>query len=143
MKKLSIVGACVGLVIGTFPSNAIAIGPQLKVDCGNWTYLKDTQGSYRELSAVALFAFAGKSFRYNVEFYGSSKENFSRGTFQGTYKIKDPESASRTIEMPLNMKFANTKYTVFMYKTKYIKADIKFTDIQGFENYKTCIWKWS
>jgi hypothetical protein len=143
MKSLRILGICVGLLIVTLPSNAHAIGPQLQVDCGNWTYLKDARGSYRELSAVALYTFAGDSFKYKISFYGSSKEKFSRGIFQGTYEIEDPEYTSRTIEMPLNMKFRNNKLGSFMYKTKYIKADIKFTDVQGFENYQTCIWKWS
>ena len=142
MKRFSKLGICVGLLIAIVPSGAFAIGPELKVDCGNWTNHKDAQGSYRELSAVALYTFAGESFKYKIKFYGSSKEKFSRGTFQGTYEIEDPESASRTIEMPLNMKFRNNKYESFMYKSKYIKAEIQFTDIQGFENYKTCIWKW-
>lgn len=142
MKLIRTLGICVGLVISSVPSNAIAIGPQLQVTCGNWANLKDSQGSYRELTAVALYTYAGNSFKYNVKFYGSSKEKFSRGTFQGTYEIEDPESASRTTEMPLNMKFRNNKMESYMYKTKYIKADIKFTDVQGFENYQTCIWKW-
>ena len=142
MKPLRVLVICLGLVIASLPSNAIAIGPQLQVDCGNWANLKDAKGSYRELSAVALYTFAGDSFKYSVKFYGSSKEKSSRGTFQGTYKIENSEYASRTIEMPINMKFRNNKIESFMYKTKYIKADMKFTDIQGFENYQTCIWKW-
>lgn len=143
MKRFLTVAISLGLAIATIPSNAGAIGPQLQVDCGNWTYLKDGDGSYRELSAVAFYGFAGDSFKYKVVFYGSSKEKFNRGIFQGTYKIENPEYASRTIEWPLDMKFRNNKYERFMYKTKYIKAEIKFTDVQGFENYKTCIWKWS
>ena len=143
MKSIRILGICVGLLIATVPSDAVAIGPQLEVDCGNWTYLKDGKGSYRELSAVASYLFAGDSFKYKVNFYGSKKEKFSRGIFQGTYKIEEPEVASRVIEWPLNMKFRNNKYESFMYKTKYIMAEIKFTDGQGFENYKSCIWKWN
>ena len=143
MKGFLIAGICVGLVIATVPSNAVAIGPQLQVDCGNWNYLKSSAGSYRELSATALYTFAGDSFKYKVIFYGSSKEKFSRGIFHGTYKIENPEYSSRTIEYPLNMKFRNNKYESFMYKTKYIKGEIKFTDSQGFESYQTCIWKWN
>ena len=143
MKPLRLLGICVGLLIATVPTSAIAIGPQLQVDCGNWAKLRDSQGSYRELSAVALYTYAGNSFKYNIKFYGSTKEKFSRGTFQGTYKMKSPESSSRTTEIPINMKFRNNKLESFMFKTKYIKAEIKFTDIQGFESYQTCIWKWS
>jgi hypothetical protein len=141
MKPLRLLGIFLALFVSTVPSSAVAIGPQLQVDCGKWSTLKDAQGSYRELSAVALYTFAGDSFKYKVTFYGSSKEKFSRGTFQGTHTISDAESASRTIETPLNMKFRNNKIESFMYKTKYIKANIKFTDAQGFENTKTCIWK--
>ena len=143
MKRFSKVGICLGLIITTVPSGAVAIGPELQVDCGNWANLKDAQGSYRELSAVAFYTFAGDSFKYKVTFYGSSKEKFSRGTFQGTYVIEDPESASRTIEMPLNMKFRNNKFESFMFKTKYIKANLRFTDVQGYGSNKTCIWKFS
>lgn len=142
MKRLSLVGICLGLLLGTFPNYSYAFGPELEVDCGNWVIQRDTQGLYRELTAVALYNFAGDSFKYKVDYFGSSKEKFSRGTFQGTYKIEDPELASRTVEIPLNTKFRNNKYESFMYKTKYIKANIKFTDSQGYENYKTCIWKW-
>lgn len=143
MRRLSLVGICVGLLLTTFPINSHAFGPELEVDCGNWIIQRDTQGSYRELTAVALYNFAGDSFKYKVNYFGSSKEKFSRGTFQGTYKIEDPELSSRTVEIPLNTKFRNNKYELFMYKTKYIKASIKFTDSQGYENYKTCIWKWN
>lgn len=142
MKRLSSVGICIGLLLATSPSNSFAFGPELEVDCGNWVLLRDTQGSYRELTAVAFYNFAGDSFKYKVNYYGSSKEKFSRGTFQGTYTIENPELASRTVELPLNTKFRNNKYELFMYKTKYIKAMITFTDSQGYENHKTCIWKW-
>jgi hypothetical protein len=142
MKRLSLVGICIGLLLATLPSNSFALGPELEVDCGNWVLLRDTQGSYRELTAVAYYNFAGDSFKYKVNYFGSSKEKFSRGTFQGTYTIENPELASRTVELPLNTKFRNNKYESFMYKTKYIKAMITFTDSQGYENRKTCIWKW-
>lgn len=142
MTKRSVIGICLGLIISSSSSIAVAFGPQLEVDCGNWVIQRDTQGLYRELTAVALYNFAGDTFKYKVDYFGSSKEKFSRGTFQGTYKIEDPELASRTVEIPLNTKFRNNKYESFMYKTKYIKANIKFTDSQGYENYKTCIWKW-
>lgn len=142
MRRLSFVGISISVLLTIFPNNLYAIGPELEVDCGNWVIQRDTQGFYRELTAVALYNFAGDSFKYKVDYFGSSKEKFSRGTFQGTYKIEDPELPSRTVEIPLNTKFRNNKYESFMYKTKYIKANIKFTDSQGYENYKTCIWKW-
>jgi hypothetical protein len=123
----------------TIPS--VAIGPQLKVDCGNWSLGRDVEGSYRELSALALYDFSGDRFEYRAKFYGSTKEKFSRGTFQGTYLIENPESNSHSVEFPLNIKFRKNKYELFMYKTKYIKAEIQFIDIQGFKASKTCIWK--
>ena len=142
MKRSFVLSVCTVLAF-LLPIPTMAIGPQLQVDCGNWNYLKDSNGSYRELSAVAIFDYSGSNFSYRVKFYGSKKENFSRGTFQGTYAIKNPESSFHSTEFPLNMKFRNNKYESFMYKTKYIKAEIKFTDSEGFEAYKTCIWKWN
>lgn len=142
MKRLSLVGICIGLLFTSSQNNSFAFGPELEVDCGNWVLLRDAQGSYRELTAIAFYNFAGNSFKYKVSYFGSSKEKFSRGTFQGTYTIENPELASRTVELPLNTKFRNNKYESFMFKTKYIKANIKFTDSQGYESYKTCIWKW-
>lgn len=140
VKRFLIVALSIFLTIGT--NSAMAIGPQLDLDCGNWRYLKDGTGAYRELSAISYYTFAGDSFKYKVVFYGSSREKFSRGVFQGTYKIENPEYSSREIEFPINMKFGNNKFESFMYKTKYIRGEFRFTDAQGFQNYKTCIWKW-
>ena len=141
VKKLLVIAIVVSLTMST--NSARAIGPQLQLDCGNWSYIKDGTSSYRELSAMSYYTFAGNSFKYKVVFYGSNKEKFSRGVFQGTYKIENPEYSSREIEFPINMKFGNNKYESFMYKTKYIKGEFRFTDPQGFQSYKTCIWKWS
>ena len=143
MRKVIAV-VCLGLVFFNvqIPS-AGAIGPQLVVDCGNWEYLQDSSGRYRELTAVALFGYAGAKFKYQVNFYNSAKSRTSLGVFKGTYEIENPENDVHETEMPVNMKFRNNKYSITMYKTKYIRGEFKFTDIQGFEAYKTCIWKWS
>ena len=143
MRKVIAV-VCLGLVFFNvqIPS-AGAIGPQLVVDCGNWEYLQDSSGRYRELTAVALFGYAGAKFKYQVNFYNSAKSRTSLGVFKGTYEIEYPENDVHETEMPVNMKFRNNKYSVTMYKTKYIRGEFKFTDIQGFEAYKTCSWKWS
>jgi hypothetical protein len=136
--------ACVVLLFFcvNIPS-AKAIGPQLVVDCGNWDYLQDSAGKYRELTAVALFGYAGPKFKYQVNFYNTSKSRTSLGVFKGTYVIENPENEVHETELPINMKFRNNKYSATMYKSKYIRGEFKFTDIQGFEAYQTCIWKWS
>jgi hypothetical protein len=140
VKRLLALAIATFLALGS--SSAPAIGPQLQLDCGNWSYIKDGTNAYRELSAMSYYTFAGDSFKYKVVFYGSRKEKFNRGIFQGTYKIENPEYSSREIEFPINMKFGNNKYESVMYKTKYIKGKFRFTDSQGFQSYKTCIWKW-
>lgn len=131
MKKLLVLAIATFFALGS--SSAVAIGPQLQLDCGKWSYIKDGTSAYRELSAMSYYTFAGDSFKYKVVFYGSSKEKFSRGIFQGTYKIENPEYSSREIEFPINMKFGNNKYESFMYKTKYIKGEFRFTDSQFLE----------
>jgi hypothetical protein len=132
------------LLLGvTSIQNSFAIGPQLELDCGNWEKLADNEGAYRQLTAVALYSFSGSKFKYEAKFFSTSKEKTSRGIFKGTYKIENPESTSHQVEMPLPMKFRNSSMERTMYKTKYIRAEFKFTDVQGFEAYKTCIWKWS
>jgi hypothetical protein len=125
------------------PQNSFAFGPQLEVDCGNWDKLSDTKGLYRELSAVTLYTFSGAKFKYEVRFFNTSTGNSSRGTFKGTYEIKNPEYSSRQIELPIPMKFRNNTTDRKMFNSKYIRGEFKFTDSQGFEAYSTCIWKWN
>jgi len=133
----------ISLLVVANIQDSLAIGPQLELDCGNWEKLSDYEGAYRQLTAVALYSFSGSKFKYEVKFYSTSKSKISRGTYKGTYKIENPESTSHQVEMPLPMKFRNNSIGRTMYKTKYIRAEFKFTDVQGFQAYKTCIWKWS
>jgi hypothetical protein len=125
------------------PQHSLAIGPKLEVDCGNWNKLSDAKGVYKELSAVAFYSFSGAKFKYEVRFFNTSKGNSSRGTFKGTYEIENPEYSNRQIELPIPMKFRNNSTNRTMFNSKYIRAEFKFTDIQGFEAYSTCIWKWN
>ena len=142
MKRFLVIIICTFFTISS-SFNVYALGPQLEVDCGNWENLSDNEGAYRQLTAVALYSFSGSKFKYEVKFFSTSKEKTSRGTFKGTYKIENPESTSHQVEMPLPVKFRNTRMERTMYKTKYIRAEFKFTDVQGFEALKTCVWKWS
>ena len=123
--------------------HSLAIGPKLEVDCGKWNKLSDAKGVYKELSAVAFYSFSGAKFKYEVRFFNTSKGNSSRGTFKGTYEIENPEYSSRQIELPIPMKFRNNSTNRTMFNSKYIRAEFKFTDTQGFEAYSTCIWKWN
>jgi len=120
---------------------AFGIGPQLEVSCGNWNYLKDSSGAYRELDALAIYGYAGSKFTYEMKFYNTAKSKRSLGTFKGSYEIEKPESETHITEVPLTTKFYKTTSSI-MYKSKYIRAEIKFTDIQGFEAYHRCVWKW-
>ena len=142
MKRYFIPIICILIAIGT-PQNSLAIGPQLEVDCGNWDKLSDSKGIYRELSAVTFYTFSGAKFKYEVRFFNTSKGNSSRGTFKGTYEIKNPEYSSRQIELPIPMKYRNNSTDRKMFNSNYIRGEFKFTDIQGFEAYSTCIWKWN
>ena len=122
-----------------------AIGPQLQFDCGSWTIQRDSKGFYRELTTSALYEFSGSSFKYKIYFYGSTREvrkKISRGQLNWTHKIQNPEYDSRIMEVPISMKFRNNKMQRFMYKTKFIRADVLFTDEQEFEAREVCIWKW-
>ncbi len=130
------------LVFSLTPERVFGIGPQLEVFCGNWNYIKDSSGSYRELDALAIYGYAGSKFNYEVKFYNTVKSRRSLGIFKGSHEIKEPESETHTTEVPLNMKF-NKSTSSIMYKSKYIRAELKFTDIQGFESYHRCTWKWN
>jgi hypothetical protein len=142
MRKLILVVLFTSSVsLGLLPEKAFGIGPQLEVDCGTWNYYSDSNISYRELDGIAFFGYAGSQFDYVVKFYNSAKSKRSLGTFKGTHEIKNPETETHITEIPLNMKFAKTTSSI-MYKAKYIRAEIKFTDFQGFEAYHRCIWKW-
>ena len=125
--------------------SAVALGPQLQVDCGTWNYLKDSKGAYRELAAQVFYEFSGSSFDYKVDFYGSTKDyrnKTSSATINWSHVIENPEYSSRIMEVPITQKFRNNKFQQYMYKSKYIRADMIFTDSQGFEARKTCVWKW-
>ena len=124
---------------------ANGFGHQLQVYCGTWNNLKYKKGAYRELSALALYEFSGRSFKYNIEFYGSTRDyrdKVSRASINWSHEIENPEYSSRAMELPITTKFRNNKYQSYMFKTKYIRADILFTDSQGFEAREACIWKW-
>ncbi len=126
-------------------TTANGFGPQLQFDCGTWTTLKDKRGLYRELSAFALYEYSGSSFTYNIEFYGSTKDyrdKVSSAAINWSHEIEDPEYSSRAMEIPIKTRFRNNKYQAYMFKTKYIRADILFTDSQGFEAREACIWRW-
>jgi hypothetical protein len=141
-----ILAATIGLVLTIQPLQvANGLGPQLQVDCGNWNTFKDAKGTYRELSASALYEFSGASFTYNIKFYGSARDyrnEISRAVINWRHEITNPEYSSRAMEVPITTTFRNNKYEAYMFKTKYIRADILFTDAQGFEARKACIWKW-
>lgn len=142
----ALIAATIGLVFAVQPLQiANGLGPQLQVDCGTWNTLRDTEGTYRELSAYALYEFSGASFTYNIKFYGSAKDyrnKISRASINWSHEITNPEYSSREMEVPISTIFRNDKYQAYMFKTKYIRADILFTDAQGFEARKTCIWRW-
>ena len=144
-KRKCIIPIVLNLILGVNLNFAYGFGPQLQVDCGTWKTLKDAKGTYRELSTLALYEFSGASFTYNVEFYGSTKDvrnKLSSATINWSHEIETPEYSSRVMEVPITQKFRNNKYDAYMFKTKYIRADILFTDSQGFEGRKVCIWKW-
>ena len=133
-------------LIALTPSTSFAIGPQLQFDCGNWNYLKDSKGKYRELSTQALYYFSGSEFKYNIDYYGSKRdfrEKTSSASFIGSHVIESPEYSSRTLPVPISKKFRNNKMDMYMYKTKYLRAEIVFIDEIGFEARASCIWKWS
>lgn len=144
MKKLfSLIILNMMLVLNS--NYAYGFGPQLQVDCGTWSTLKDSKGTYRELSALALYEYSGPSFTYNIEFYGSFKDyrsKLSSASINWSHEIENPEYSSRAMEVPLTTQFRKNKYQAHMFKTKYIRADILFTDSRGFESRKACIWKW-
>lgn len=123
------------------PEKVFGIGPQLEVSCGSWNYLKDSSGAYRELDALAIYGYAGSKFDYEMKLYNTATSKRSLGTFKGSYEIKKPESETHITEVPLTTKFYKSTSSI-MYKSKYIRAEIKFTDIQGFEAYHRCVWKW-
>jgi len=142
-KWVASIVLCLTFVLNS--NYAYGFGPQLQVDCGTWNLLKDAKGAYRELSASAFYEFSGASFTYNIEFYGSTKDvrtDTSRATINWSHEIKNPEYSSRVMEVPITTQFRNNKFTSYMYKTKYIRANILFTDSQGYEARKICIWKW-
>lgn len=141
-KTFFILVICIQILLST-AQNSFAIGPQLEVDCGNWDKLSDSKGLYRELSALALYTFSGAKFKYEVRFFNTATGNSSRGAFKGTYEIKNPEYSSRQLELPIPMKFRNNTKDRKMFNANYIRGEFKFTDIQGFEAYSTCIWKWN
>lgn len=123
------------------PDRVFGIGPKLEVSCGNWNYFKDSSGAYRELEALAIYGYAGSKFNYEMKFYNTAKSKRSLGTFKGSYEIEKPESETHITEVPLATKFYRSTSSI-MYKTKYIRAEIKFTDVQGFEAYHRCVWTW-